>query len=129
MNFEQIGFDNSLSMDSLYPIVDVTTGIDVLVRPGQRTLIPDFLDQKYLNMLNGIKAWTVKTYTGQKFTTMCFAEQGTTALWQFNLAFNGLQAEFQMAQGMQIRFPLISEVQRVYAQQNAKNNIGRVVIL
>ncbi len=122
-------WSQQFAMEGLMPAVDVTTGTDLLVRPGQRTLIIDWLDQRYQNMLNQIRFWTTDTYVGQKFTTMCYLHQGTTSLWEFDLAFNGLSAPWQLEAGMQIRFPALSEVQRVLALQTATNRVGRTVTL
>jgi len=112
-------YSPNLDMSSLFPSVDVTTGVDILVRPGQRTLIPDFLDQNYLNLLNQIRYWTNAIYRGQKFTTLCFKYQQTTSLWNLNLAFNGLSSPMELQAGMSLRFPFTSEVQRILALQGS----------
>ena len=118
------------SMDEMLPQVDLTTDLDRLVRPGQRTVGLDFLDQGYLNILNGIRTWTVATFRGEKFSTMCFAQQGTTSLWSLNLAFNGLCSPTELTPGMQIRFPLVSEIQRLLSQQSSSSTpVGARVVL
>jgi hypothetical protein len=114
-------------MSSLFPAVDVTTGVDVLARPGQRTLVPDFLNQGWLNILNQIRQWTTVTYSGQKFTTLCYTQQGTTSAWQISLAFNGLSHPCQAQPGMQLRFPLITEIIRVLANNQATSGIGQTI--
>ena len=123
-------YDTLYDMAALFPYVDVTTETDLLVRPGRQTVIPDFLDQGYLNILNGIRAWTSDTYVGQKFTTMCYQHQGTTSLWSFNLAFNGLSHPCELVAGMQVRFPLMSEVARLLNLKNVSASpVGGVVVL
>lgn len=126
-NYVPSTYDSTLDMDALLPVVDVTTPADVLARPGQRTMAVDFLGQSWQEMLNGIRYWQNATYTGQKWTTLCYLMQGTTALWMFNLAFNGLDHPMQLQNGMLLRFPLISEVRRVLAAQQSSNGVGQVV--
>jgi hypothetical protein len=125
-NYIPTTYDSTLDM-SLFPIVDVTTPADVLARPGQRTLVPDFLDQGWQELLNGIRFWTTATYAGQKWTTLCYVQQGTTSLWLFTLAFNALDSPMQLQPGMLLRFPLVSEVRRMLSANQNNNGIGQIV--
>ena len=127
INYIPATYNTNYDMTGLLPEADVTTPADVLVRPGQRTLTVDFLDQSFQNLLNQIQYWTTVTWSGQKWTTLCYQQQGTTSLWWLNLAFNGVDAPWQFQGGMLLRFPLISEVNRIQTAQTARNGIGRVI--
>jgi hypothetical protein len=120
-------FNPQYALTSLFPTVDITTDTDLLVRPGSRVLSLDFLDQGFQEILNGIRTWTTDTYHGQKWTTMCYAQQGTTSAWMFNLAFNGLDAVWQLQPGMVLRFPAISEINRVMSFQASNDTIVPVI--
>lgn len=122
-------FNQNYSIGALFPVVDITTGTDLLVRPHSRTLMIDFLDQSWVNMMNQIRQWTNDVWTGQKWTSMCFNNQGTTSLWMFNLAFNGLGSPLQLQPGMVLRFPLVSEINRLLTAQNANNGVGRLITI
>ena len=116
-------------LDKLFAPVNVTGGPDLLTNPGKTTFILDYLSQDYQNLLNGIRYWSHDTFVGQKWGTMCYAHQGTTSLWNFNLAFNGLCSPLQLQPGMRLRFPLLSEVQRILTARLGQNRIGRTVTL
>lgn len=120
-------FDVRYSMVSLFDVVDITTDTDLLVDPGQHVLSLDFLDQGFQEILNNIRAWTQEVWVGQKWTTMCFNHQGTTSAWLFNLAFNGLDAPWQLQPGMLLRFPAISEINRVLSFQAATTTLAPIV--
>jgi len=120
-------YNPALDMSGLFPVVDITTGPDLLARPGKRTISMDFLNQSFQELLNNIRFWDNDVYNGQKWTTMCYLHQGTTSLWLFNLAFNGLDSPRQLQPGMVVRFPAMSEISRVIAQINAKQSVGQVV--
>ena len=122
-------YNSQYSMTQMFDVVDVTTGIDILIRPGQRTLMLDYLDQGWTGMLNQIRFWNNDVYRGQKWTTLCYQWQGTSALWLFNLAFNGLDAPWALQPGMVVRFPTIPEIKRVMALQTANDGTGAVITI
>ena len=124
INYVPSTYTPGLDMSGIFPAVDVTTGPDILARPGKRTLTIDWLDEGFQSILNGIRFWSTEVWRGQKFTTMCYTNQGTTSLWMLNLAFNGLDHPLQLQNGMVLRFPAVSEVIRVMSLRTANNGVG-----
>jgi len=120
-------YNPNYDMSGLLPLADVTTPADVLVRPGQRTLVVDYLDQNFQNILNRIQYWNNATYSGQKWTTLCYKMQGTTAAFWLNLAFNGLDAPWQLQSGMVLRFPTIAEISKILSDQTSNDGVGRII--
>jgi hypothetical protein len=116
-------------ISNIFPEADVTTGPDVLARPGQRTLIPDFLDQGYQNILDGVRFWSMDTWVGGKWTTMVYRHHGTTSTWMLCLAFNGLTSPMQLQSGMRLRFPAISEINRLMAVNTTTSGIGQTITI
>jgi hypothetical protein len=122
-------YDTSLDMSALFPQVNLTTDIDLLTDDGQQVFGLDFLSQGFQNLLNQIRNWSNYLYRGEKWTTLCYQFQGTTSLWLFNLAFNGLDTPMQLQVGMLVRFPNIQEVQRILSQAAGQPNTGNLVTL
>jgi hypothetical protein len=120
-------YDVNYDAQAIFPTVDLTTDADLLVSPGKRVLGLDFLDQGFQEILNNIRFWTAVTYSGQKWTTLCFQQQGTTSAWLFNLAFNGLDAPWQLQPGMILRFPALSEIQRIQTEHAANETIQAII--
>jgi hypothetical protein len=120
-------YNTAYDAQALFPLVDITTDTDLLVDPGERVLNLDFLDEGFQEILNNIRSWTTVVYSGGKWTTLCYQQQGTTSAWLLNLAFNGLGAPWQLQLGMVLRFPLLSEIQRVQSSQAANETITPIV--
>lgn len=112
-------YNINYDMTAIFPLVDDTTGPDILVNPGKRVLNLDFLDQGLQNILNSITQWRVINWNGVKWTSVCFQYQGTTSAWLINLAFNGLTSPLQLQYGMQIRIPDISQINSAIAKQKS----------
>ena len=127
MTYIPATYNTNFDMSSIFPVVDETTGPDVLSNPGKHVNNLDFLDQGFQNILNNIRIWDIITWTGQKWTTLCYQYQGTTSTWLINLAFNGLSHPMQLQAGMRIRIPRMSEINRAVAQMNSESNSSRVI--
>ena len=112
-------YDRRFEMGGLMSQVDVTTESDALVRPGQHTILLDFLDQKWVDLLDSIQFWVPVTYTGQKITTICYNVQNITSAWLITLAFNGLAHPMQLQPGMVLRVPTLQELNRVLLLLNS----------
>lgn len=124
------GYDRRFDLQAILPVVDITTGPDVLARPGQRTLVLDFLSQVWVDLLDSIQYWETITWSGQKITTLLYGMQGVTSAWLITIAFNGLAHPMQLQPGMQLRIPSRSELERVIvAAHAAQSDVGKIVTL
>jgi hypothetical protein len=120
-------FNVNYSLPGIFPVVDDTTGPDLLSNPGKRVLELDYLDQRLQNILNGIRSWVTVVWNGQKWTTLCFQFQGTTGAWFISLAFNGLSHPMQLQPGMNVRIPSIIDINYLIAKANAKSSNGTII--
>jgi hypothetical protein len=124
-----VGYDKRLDMSGIMGRVDVTTGADLLARPGQRIVLVDFLDQKWVDVLAGIDQWVVVTWTGQKITTLVYNVQNVTSAWLLVLAFNGLSHPMQLQHGMQLRIPTRASLEAILRRMNAASGVGKTVTI
>lgn len=125
------GFSPRYDMQSLMPVIDVTSGPDQLIRPGSRTLVIDPLDQRLVDALESISSYVPRTWTGGKLTTMCYEVHGTPNTKFFVLAYNGLGSETELRPGMVLKFPdktaLDAALSRAYT--SASNGVGSTAII
>jgi hypothetical protein len=128
-NYIPSTFNRKYDLCAIFPTVDETTGPDILSHPGKHVYNLDYLDQDLQNILNNITLWRTFTWTGQKWTTLCYQYQGTTSTWFINLAFNGLATPLQLQPGMNIRMPLIEQINATISKINSVSNIGKIITI
>lgn len=126
-----VGYAPRYEPESLLQVVDVTSGIDTLVRPGKKSQILDALDQRLVDALDAIETYRQIAWTGGKLTTVCFAEHGTPNTKFLVLAYNGLCSELDLRPGMVLKIPtkgaLDAALTAAYA--NTANGIGATVVI
>lgn len=124
-------YDARYDLASIVSVVDATTGIDALVRPGEKTWLIDSLDQRFVDLLENIKFWVPVTWRGGKLTTFCHAIHGVQNTWLIVLAFNGLAHAMQLRPGMVLRVPTRQAIDDSLKamQPKRKDGAGSIVVI
>lgn len=126
-----VGYAMRYEPESLLQEVDVTSGIDVLVRPGYKSKMRDALDQRLVDALDSIETYRQVGWTGGKLTTLCFAEHGTPSTKFLVLAYNGLCSELDLRPGMVLKVPTKAALDAALVAAYAKtaNGSGASVVI
>lgn len=117
-------YDPRYDFTTIVAPIDVTTGVDSLVRPGERSWMVDALDQRFVDLLESIKFWTFVLWKGQKITSLCYQVHGVQNTWMIVLAFNGLTSPMQLRHGMVLRFPTKQSIDDFLASLQPKLGSG-----
>lgn len=115
-----VGYAPRYDLSSILPTIDVTVGVDLLVRPTQRTVMIDALDQRIIDALDGVTAFVPVTWTGGKLSTLCYENHGTPDTKTLVLAYNGLSSSNELRPGMTLRVPTKAALDAALASAYAK---------